>query len=337
MLERLIAVIAAVCTLTFGNFTSRFSLDSFLRYAKETVQEETQPPEPPAGNETFDRAAAVSKAVRYIKANAKFGVGGEWALIALSLGGDRSFDRSYLDAVASHAASTLSSGERAPSGALNVHKATENARVVLGILAAGGDPGNVGGFDLVSALEDTDWVCQGTLNNPIFALIALNSCGGAESAKNALVDHILKKELSGGGWALSGKNPDADVTAMALQALSAHRDRSDVSLAASRAISRLSAMQLENGGYRSYGRVNSESVSQVIIALCAWGIDPSSDKRFVKDRSAVEALLSFRSADGAFSDAEDKTPNLMATEQAVFALAAYDRFLSGGGLVYYFR
>ena len=191
----------------------------------------------------------------------------------------------------------------------------------------------VGGIDIIHRVAERAAELGGT--GPV------HNCGaGRNDVKNSLVDYILEKELSGGGWALSGTNADPDVTAMALQALCSHRYRSDVESAGRRAISKLSYLQLENGGYRSWGRENSESISQVVIALCAWGVDAAKDRRFIKNGvSALDALVGYANTDGGFADTMN-TPlksNRMATEQAAIALAAYDRYLSGGTLVYYFN
>ena len=53
----------------------------------------------------------------------------------------------------------------------------------------------------------------------IWALIALDSGNYATAQRQAYIDYILSKEISGGGWALTGSSPDADITGMALQAL----------------------------------------------------------------------------------------------------------------------
>ena len=274
-------------------------------------------------------------------------VGGEWSVIALSAGGvsDEALYSAYLDSITDQVVEKLSGNPGDVPDALDKHKATENARIVLALCSIGADPTNVGGHDLTAALTDTEWVCSATLNSPIFALIALDSCGSDDSgAKDALVSYILGKQLGDGGWALSGEKADPDVTAMALQALAFHRDDPAVSEAAGRAIDTLSAIQLDDGGFRSWGTVSSESVSQVVIALSAWGIDSASDPRFVKNgTSAYDALLSFEDASGGFLDvrATEARPgagevNIMATEQAALALVAYSEYKNGGGMLYSF-
>ena len=81
---------------------------------------------------------------------------------------------------------------------------------------------------------------------------------------------------------------------MSLQALANYQEQEKVQAAVSAAVGRLSAMQNSDGSYTSYEAVNSESISQVIVACAALGIDPHTDSRFVKNgKSAVDALLTF--------------------------------------------
>ena len=49
----------------------------------------------------------------------------------------------------------------------------------------------------------------------------------------------------------------------------------------------LSEAQLPDGDFKSWGTENSESCSQVIIALCALGIDLFNDDRFTATRTAA--------------------------------------------------
>ena len=93
-------------------------------------------------------------------------------------------------------------------------------------------------------------------------------------------------------------------------------------------------MQDADGGFStSYGDGNmvatSESISQVVTALSALGIDPDTDARFVKDGgSAIDALLRYFVTGGGFKHIQSGEIDGMATEQAYYALTAYYRFLT---------
>lgn len=83
----------------------------------------------------------------------------------------------------------------------------------------------------------------------------------------------------------------------------------------------LSTSQNGTGGYGS-----AESSAQVIVALAALGRDAATDSAFTKNSiSALAGLLGYQQEDGGFSHASGGT-NQMASEQAAYALVAYDRF-----------
>ena len=261
--------------------------------------------------------------------------GSEWLVIALARSG-RDVPDSYYDSVVK--------AVQDADGVLSDRKFTEYSRTILALTAIGKDPTNVGGYDLLSKLADMDDVTFQGLNGAIFALIALDSNkydvpavadGGKQVTRDGLVAYILEQQLSDGGWALSGDSADPDMTAMALQALAAYRtgDKA-VQSAVDKALKTLSGMQQADGGYSSWGTLNSESCAQVIIALTVLGIDPAKDSRFAKNGLTVlDALLSF-AADGGFRHTADGERNDMATEQALCALTAYARLLDGKTALY---
>lgn len=181
------------------------------------------------------------------------------------------------------------------------------------------------------------------VNGAAFALIAMDSVsyGFAASGSNSrarLVAYLLAQELPGGGWDYSGKTADPDQTAMVLQALAPYRTQANVSAAIDRALNVLSGMQKDDGSFDAWGASSSESISQVLVALCALGIDPAKDSRFVRANGAwlVSALMSFRvqTETGLAFGHTNRTANYMATEQAGYALAAYERFLAGQPALY---
>lgn len=261
--------------------------------------------------------------------------GSEWLVIALARSG-RDVPDSYYDSVVKAVQSA--------KGQLSDKKSTEYARTILALTAIGKDPTDVGGYDLLARLADMDDVTYQGINGAIFALLALDSGkydvpaaaeGGTQVTRDGLVAYILAQQLSDGGWALSGTSADPDVTAMALQALAPYRTGDEtVDAAVDKGVQLLSDMQLSDGGYSSWGTLNSESCAQVLIALATLGIDPVSDSRFVKNGLTVlDALLSF-ALDGGFRHTADGERNDMATEQALCALTAYARLLDGKTALY---
>ena len=280
-----------------------------------------------------------------------FGTGaGEWTVLSLARGNYYDTGDKYFEDYYSRIEETVK--EKAASvnlnGALHKVKSTENSRLIMALSAIGKDPTKVGGVDLVGAYSENgfSWIKKQGLNGPVFALIALDTYNYKTSdatIRQQCVDYILQAELANGGWALSGTTADPDMTAMALQALANYADNSDVKDAAERGFAALSSIQKDNGGYASWGSVNSESIAQVIVACTAWGIDPSTDSRFVKSGgSAVDALLEFYVPDGkGFAHVLETTGgyaggevNAMATDQACYALVAYDRFVNNKNALY---
>ena len=280
-----------------------------------------------------------------------FGTGaGEWTVLSLARGGYYDTDSKYFEDYYSRIEQTVK--EKAASvnlnGALHKVKSTENSRLIMALSAIGKDPTRVGGVDLVGAYSANgfSWIKKQGLNGPVFALIALDTYNYKTSdatIRQQCVDYILQAELANGGWALSGTTADPDMTAMALQALAHYADNADVKDAAERGFAALSGIQNDNGGYASWGSVNSESIAQVIVACTAWGIDPNTDSRFVKSGgSAVDALLEFYIPEGkGFAHVLETSGgyaggevNAMATDQACYALVAYDRFVNNRNPLY---
>ena len=261
--------------------------------------------------------------------------GSEWLVIALARSG-RDVPDSYYDSVVKAVQSA--------KGQLSDKKSTEYARTILALTAIGKDPADVGGYDLLAGLADMDDVTYQGINGAIFALLALDSGkydvpaaaeGGTQTTRDGLVAYILAQQLSDGGWALSGTSADPDVTAMALQALAPYRTGDEtVDTAVDKGVQLLSDMQLADGGYSSWGTLNSESCAQVLIALATLGIDPVSDSRFVKNGLTVlDALLAY-AVSGGFRHTVDGEADAIATEQALCALTAYARLLDGKTALY---
>lgn len=279
--------------------------------------------------------------------------GGEWTVLALARGEavvPEGYYEGYYsrvkDVVPGLEQTALAAGKEA--GALDKNKSTENSRLILGLTAIGKNPVDVAGVNVLGAYDSNgfNWIKKQGINGPIFALIALDTHNYQTTdttLRQQCIDFILSKELEGGGWALSGTAADPDITSMALQALVNYQDQEDVAAAAERAISVLSNMQKENGGFSSWGSVNSESIAQVVTALSAWGIDAGTDPRFVKNgKSAIDALLEFYVEEGrGFAHVLESgggytggEVNGMATDQAAYALVAYDRFKNGKTSLY---
>ena len=259
--------------------------------------------------------------------------GGEWMVIGLARSG-RTVPAGYYDNVVEYVKAMADANER-----LHRAKVTDNARVILALTAIGKDVTNVGGHNLLKGLDNMAYVQKQGINGPIFTLIALDSHNYptmGDVTREKLIQVILDAQLPNGGWNLSGENADTDMTAMAIQALAPYyKTNETVKAAVDKALEALSALQRNDGGFGSWGTVNSESCAQVIVALTALGIDPATDSRFVKNGSTVlGALAGFYVDGGGFKHTADGERNGMATEQSYYALAAYYRFVNGQTSLY---
>lgn len=275
-------------------------------------------------------------------------IGGEWVIMALARSDykvPQSYYDSYYAAVEKHV--------KECKGILHEKKYTDYSRTIIALSAMGKDPANIAGYNLLTPLGDFNKTIWQGINGPIWALIALDSKNypmpqnkGAEiqATRDMYVNEILKRQLSDGGFSLTGGTADAtkadqgadtDITAMALQALAKYQDRADVKTATEKALACLSKMQNESGGYSSWGTVNSESIDQVIVALTELGISVD-DSKFVKNgHTLVENIMQYNIKGNGFKHTlSESSANQMATEQGFYTLVAVQRALNGKNSLY---
>lgn len=293
---------------------------------------------------------------------------GDWYPIALSRLGYKTDYSGYLAVLEQNVKERY-----ALDGGLSAAKATEWHRIILAVLASGGNPRDIDGIDLVADgtynRGKTASLGRQGINGWIWGLIALDSKSwevpkDAYYTRDDIILQILSAQLENGGFALTGEAADPDITAMALQALapyynsetvytlpggtaSEEEKKTTVRKAAEAALECLSGLQSEQGDFFSWGTQNSESCSQVIIALCALGIDPLCDERFIKNGVTLwDGLMRYRREDGGFLhsfsyDSNNPTSlpdasNSMAGEQALLALCALIRQKKGMRSLYDF-
>ena len=267
-------------------------------------------------------------------------VGGEWLILGLARSGLEISDEYFETYFQNLSVYTAQQG-----GVLHAKKYTEYSRVILAVTAIGRDPSDVGGFNMLLPLADFEQTVFQGINGPIFALLALDSgnyeipeniADSTQATRDMYVDYILNAQLPDGGWSLMGGEPEIDLTAMALQALAKYQDRKDVAEAIEKGLAILSDRQNENGGYQysAAEQASCESVAQVIVAMAELGIS-LDDSRFVKNgKTLLDGILQFRQADGGFSHLIDGETDLLATEQAFYALVAAKRLAEGESSLY---
>lgn len=270
----------------------------------------------------------------------------DWVAIATGCSGEPVQRSAYLQGLETYVTEAYEK-----NGCLHRIKATEYHRIALTVLALGGDPtcfgrdGDGKPVDLI-AQGTYNWCGTGELglqglNALIFALITLDAKNydipsGARYTRQELLGQLLAAQTEAGAFGLTAGAEDVDLTAMALQALAPYREKdSAVADSVERALSWLSARQNSTGDFTSWGAATSEGTAQVVIALCALGLDPGTDPRFCKSGgSALEGLLRYQLPDGMFCHTMDGGADVMATEQAALALIAVERLAAGKGRLY---
>ena len=85
----------------------------------------------------------------------------------------------------------------------------------------------------------------------------------------------------------------------------------------------------------SYGSESAESLAQTILALCALGIDPEEDERFIRNgRTLLDGLNSFRTEGGLYYHSKsDAEYSMLSTYQSLLALEAVERFRTDGSWI----
>ena len=270
--------------------------------------------------------------------------GGEWAVLAEARGGveARGWYATYLQNMAQTVAANKGKFDTTPGQS----KHTEYSRVVLALTAAGANASKFKAadgstYDLVKPLLDActsgRYAYQASVqgsNGTAFALIALDSGSyhqnaAGRAARTALVDLLLKKQMSCGAWGINyeteERSADIDITAMVVQSLAPYASRPGVQTAINNAMDWLSA-KFKAGSFRS-----SETSAQVVVALSTLGHDAATDPAFVKANgvSVLDDLLHYadKTTGGFLHDVG--SVNGMSSEQAAYALVSYDRYRKG--------
>ena len=302
-----------------GNQIS-FQLESFADSSDGGANGEAAPTIPSGSISKADLQKAINNASQYVLKSAP---AGEWEVISLKQAG-KSIPGNYLSSV-----ETLVKDKQ---GKFN--KITDTERYVLGILAAGGNPTNVAGYDLVKAIYDGNVTKQGLIGVS-YALVALDSANftvsdSAEWTREKLIKYLTESQNADGGWAWDGSlTSDPDTTAMILTALAPYQNQADVREKVKNAVNYLS------GQFKAGKIDNSSTAAQAIIALTALNINPQ-DALFSKDNTGiVQYFLSFQNMDGGFDWQGGDESDAFTTSQAFQALVAYQLFTEGKGSIYH--
>lgn len=301
-----------------------------------------EPVDPGTEIPNFDKVYADTK--KYIQNNVPAPVvasdRGEWAVLGLARAGVALSDeyiQAYYGKVVAYVQKNMGADGVLVDPESHNPTVTDNERIILALTAIGKDPANVGGKNLLTALQDKDIMkvtdtSNTDINGLVFGLLALNS-GNYTQDSYWLVQAILTQQNADGSWSASADTKpvgDVDMTAMALQALAPYYNEggdATVNTAVNEALQWLSAK------YKGTGYTSAESCAQVVVALSALQLNANSDSSFVKTvdgapTSVLGDLLQYYLGEGqGFKHAASgKTADQKATEQALYAMAAYERY-----------
>ncbi|MDH6430143.1 MULTISPECIES: DUF4430 domain-containing protein [unclassified Paenibacillus] len=272
--------------------------------------------------ERINVADATYAAAEYLL---KGGVQSDWQAIGLAQAGYK-LPASYLSELE----------KKVKDAAGDFTNVTDYARIVLAVRAIGADPtsfagnGTTPGYNLIEKIYNNSKLGEQTLNNPVYALLALDSGkynipSDAKWTADKLLTEILSKQNPDGGFALTSGASEPDMTAITLTALAAHKNNPEAYLAGLQAVAWLSAAQDSHGGYGD----SAESSAQAILGLTSFGVDPSGLEYTKNKVDLMENLLSYRLADGSFTHSRGGSSNILATEQGLQALVAYNLLYKG--------
>ncbi len=195
-------------------------------------------------------------------------------------------------------------------------------RAAMAVAAAGADPSDVGGTDLVAMIaeswdEDTGSYGADLISN-IYALLGLAAAG--EEVPEEAIAALESSQLDDGAWSFDGMpgSGDAVMTAFVVQTLAAAgRSGEDASIAG--AIDFLRTVQVDGGAfaYSAGAPPDANTTGLIVSALTAAGEDVGGEWG-----GAVAALSAFQNESGAFRYTDlEPGDDILITTVALLALA----------------
>ena len=256
----------------------------------------------------------------------------DWITMVLAFSGEQDAYQNYLDRLKAYVVNCYDE-----QGYLEAVKATEYHRISLTMLALGGDPTKISaGNENINLVADGAWNFYGGSpgehgsNGLAYALLTLNAKNypdveiETEYCKKLVLELLTYQDDEGGFSLNTSFGADIDMTAMALQALAPYQSMPEVKTATDQALNWLSEKLPEIESV--------ESFAQIILALCALGIDPAEDTRFISDgETLLNKLNLFRMENEMYKhEMTDETSNLVATYQSILALEAVQALRTEG-------
>lgn len=273
----------------------------------------------PAPIKTLSLEDVLNKAVLYLEKNAaaKDYKISDWDAIGLKILG-KELNSNYIE----------NKGETLGKELDNYYM-TDYARTILGVMAAGYDPNNFQGIDLISVVKnsmnedgkfkDTIEGGEDLVNCHVWSMIALEGAGADYDREKAL-KYLEGKQNKDGGFYIFAPYPDSDVdfTAMSVIALTmAGRDSKAPTVANALNYLKGKLVDMEKDSKLE----TAETLSVILEAIVAAGDDVNNYK--INGRNIADELLTFSDATGGFKHLKTGIVNEIASRQAVTALGFY--------------
>lgn len=157
-----------------------------------------------------------------------------------------------------------------------------------------------------------------------------NSYSGTEELEKDLIDAVLENQGEDGSWDEWGS---VQSTSNVITGLSFYQGTDEkIEEAIENAVAYLCEAQESDGRFDDGYGPDANVAAMAVIGLCAAGVNPDTDDRFVKDDvSALDGLLSFALTDNSgFGYNDNSAINPYATEQAFRALIAAKQVMKTG-------
>ena len=220
--------------------------------------------------------------------------------------------------------------------------ATDAARLALLLQISGQDITNIEGVDLLKSICNNKAMGKQGLNGYIFSLLAMSNANqipsGTAMTIKSVSNTILAAQNNDGGFPLAIEGAsNLDITAMAITALAPYKNDAKIQAAINKAANYLVARQQGDGTFLSGQVKSSETISQIIIALCSAGIDPDNDRFTKNGKSLMDVLYGFKCNDRTFTHTTGGQPSNIATEQAMLAMQSYIRYFEGKSPIYTYK
>ena len=279
-----------------------------------------------------DVARGIEIAQNYISTDS-YTYGDEWDLFSLVRSG-YTLDNSVVDAYYKSVEAAAKAGD------FDNAKVTDLERLALTLDALGKDAANVGGVNLIDKVANSNRLESQGSNGLAFGLLAMDGkaydiAGDALWSRDKIIETLLNYQNEDGGFTLSqGTGSGVDMTAMVLQALAKYQDNAEVKAATDKALDYLRGQMSFQG---TFAGGSTESAAQVLTALTELKIDPMDPANgFTKGKNSIISGLMANCVDeeGFAMYPTDGKVNAMSTQQALYSLAAYDRFVKGQNSLY---